>query len=62
MVSHDCVAFYLLSEEVSRHVKVVQCGQGADEVLAGYRWYQPLAETPTATALSTTYAAGVLRP
>jgi len=44
MVSHDCVAFYLLSEEVSRHVKVVQCGQGADEILAGYSWYQPLPE------------------
>jgi asparagine synthase (glutamine-hydrolysing) len=44
MVSHDCVAFYLLSEEVSRHVKVVQCGQGADEILAGYSWYQTLPE------------------
>ncbi|HEY2565057.1 MAG TPA: N-acetylglutaminylglutamine amidotransferase [Acidimicrobiales bacterium] len=43
MVSHDCVAFYLLSEEVSRHVKVVQSGQGADEVLGGYDWYPPLA-------------------
>jgi asparagine synthase (glutamine-hydrolysing) len=43
MVSHDCVAFYLLSEEVSRHVKVVQSGQGADEVFAGYSWYPPLA-------------------
>jgi asparagine synthase (glutamine-hydrolysing) len=42
MVSHDCVAFHLLSEEVSREVKVVQCGQGADEILAGYSWYQPL--------------------
>jgi asparagine synthase (glutamine-hydrolysing) len=42
MVSHDCVAFYLLSQEVARHVKVVQCGQGADEILAGYSWYQPL--------------------
>ena len=30
MVSHDCVAFYLLSEEVSKSVKVVQSGQGAD--------------------------------
>ena len=28
MVSHDCVAFYLLSEEVSKSVKVVQSGQG----------------------------------
>ncbi|MCW2685859.1 MAG: asparagine synthase, glutamine-hydrolyzing [Mycobacterium sp.] len=43
MVSHDCVAFYLLSEEVSKSVKVVQSGQGADEILAGYDWYPPLA-------------------
>src|SRR6202011_2016589 len=42
MVSHDCVAFHLLSEEVSSHVKVVQSGQGADEVFAGYSWYPPL--------------------
>jgi len=42
MVSHDCVAFYLLSEQVSHHVKVVQSGQGADEVFAGYSWYPPL--------------------
>ncbi|MGG7306359.1 N-acetylglutaminylglutamine amidotransferase [Curtobacterium sp. AB451] len=46
MVSHDCVAFYLLSEEVSQHVKVVQSGQGADEVLGGYSWYPPLASVP----------------
>jgi asparagine synthase (glutamine-hydrolysing) len=46
MVSHDCVAFYLLSEDVSRHVKVVQSGQGADEVLGGYDWYPPLADVP----------------
>jgi asparagine synthase (glutamine-hydrolysing) len=50
MVSHDCVAFYLLSQEVSRHVKVVQSGQGADEVFAGYRWYPPMAE-PRAASL-----------
>ena len=43
MVSHDCVAFYLLSEDVSASVKVVQSGQGADEVLGGYDWYPPLA-------------------
>ena len=43
MVSHDCVAFYLLSQQVSQHVKVVQSGQGADEILAGYEWYPPLA-------------------
>jgi asparagine synthase (glutamine-hydrolysing) len=44
MVSHDAVAFYLLSEEVARHRKVVQSGQGADEVFGGYYWYPPLLE------------------
>lgn len=39
MVSHDCIAFYLLSREVSKHCKVVQSGQGADELFAGYHWY-----------------------
>src|SRR4029453_10829179 len=46
MVSHDCVAFNLLSEDVSQHVKVVQSGQGADEILAGYSWYPPLSGVP----------------
>ncbi|MDO1559209.1 N-acetylglutaminylglutamine amidotransferase [Brevundimonas sp. 2R-24] len=42
MVSYDNVGFYLLSQEVSKHIKVVQSGQGADEVFAGYHWYPPL--------------------
>jgi asparagine synthase (glutamine-hydrolysing) len=42
MVSHDAVAFYLLAQEVARSHKVVQSGQGADEVFAGYFWYPPL--------------------
>ncbi|HZB81930.1 MAG TPA: N-acetylglutaminylglutamine amidotransferase [Rubrobacteraceae bacterium] len=42
MVSHDVVAFYLLSQEVAQHIKVVQSGQGADEIFAGYDWYPPL--------------------
>ncbi len=50
MVSHDCVAFYLLSQEVAKHVKVVQSGQGADEVFAGYHWYPPMA-APSAASL-----------
>lgn len=39
MVAQDAVAFYLLAERVSHEVKVVQSGQGADEVFAGYFWY-----------------------
>jgi asparagine synthase (glutamine-hydrolysing) len=39
MVSQDVIAFYLLGERVSRQVKVVLSGQGADEVFGGYFWY-----------------------
>jgi len=39
MFGQDAVAFYLLGEQVSREVKVVQSGQGADEVFGGYFWY-----------------------
>ncbi|MEZ0492121.1 N-acetylglutaminylglutamine amidotransferase [Kineococcus sp. TBRC 1896] len=42
MVSHDVVAFDLLSQQVSQTIKVVQSGQGADEVFGGYHWYPPL--------------------
>ena len=53
MVSHDCIAFYLLSREVSKHCKVVQSGQGADELFAGYHWYPQVdgAEDPAAAYL-----------
>src|SRR3712207_5963609 len=50
MVSHDVVAFDLLSERVSQSIRVVQSGQGADEVFAGYHWYPPLADRPRAEA------------
>jgi len=39
MFGQDAVAFYLLSEQVSKEIKVVQSGQGADEVFGGYFWY-----------------------
>ena len=42
MVSYDNIGFYLLSREVAKHIKVVQSGQGADEVFAGYHWYPPM--------------------
>ena len=72
MVSHDCVAFYLLSQAVAEHLKVVQSGQGADEILGGYHWYRPLAKVGRDRALDTyaraffdrdaTGVAGVLNP
>ena len=43
MFGQDAVAFYLLSERVSKEIKVVQSGQGADEVFGGYFWYPRMA-------------------
>jgi asparagine synthase (glutamine-hydrolysing) len=48
MVGQDAVAFYLLGERVSQDVKVVQSGQGADEVFGGYFWY-PQMQAATGT-------------
>ncbi len=44
MFGQDAVAFYLLSEQVSKQIKVVQSGQGADEVFGGYFWYPRMGE------------------
>lgn len=57
MVSHDAIGFYLLSEEVARHVKVVQSGQGADEVFAGYHWYPPMMAVTQSDEAVNAYAA-----
>jgi asparagine synthase (glutamine-hydrolysing) len=51
MASHDVTAFHLLCRTVTEHVKVVQCGQGADEVFGGYAYHQPLGSVGRAGAL-----------
>jgi asparagine synthase (glutamine-hydrolysing) len=50
MMSHDAIGFYLLSEEVSKHVKVAQSGQGADEIFGGYHWYPTLMQSNDAAS------------
>jgi asparagine synthase (glutamine-hydrolysing) len=49
MMSHDAIGFYLLSQEVSKYVKVAQSGQGADEIFGGYHWYPVLMRSNNAT-------------
>ncbi|HEY9099697.1 MAG TPA: N-acetylglutaminylglutamine amidotransferase [Thiobacillus sp.] len=51
MFAQDAVAFYLLSEQVSKTVKVVQSGQGADEVFGGYFWYSRMAAETSGSPL-----------
>jgi asparagine synthase (glutamine-hydrolysing) len=50
MTSHYVIAFYLLSERVSKEVKVVSAGQGADEIFGGYFWY-PLMDVEVGPAV-----------
>ncbi len=49
--SRDAIAFYLLAREVRRQLRVVQTGQGADELFAGYPWHRSLAAGDPATYL-----------
>ncbi len=51
MVGQDAVAFYLLAEQVSQEIKVVQSGQGADELFAGYFWYPRMQAESSGTAV-----------
>lgn len=57
MASHDVTAFFLLSKVVSEHLKVVQSGQGADEVFGGYAYHQPALAVEREAALDTFTAA-----
>lgn len=50
MFGQDAIGFYLLAEQVSKEVKVVLSGQGADEVFGGYFWY-PLMEQESGSAV-----------
>ncbi len=45
MVSHDCAGFFLLAQNLRAKTTVVQSGQGADEVFAGYHWYPGYAKS-----------------
>ncbi len=51
MFGQDAVAFYLLGEQVSKEIKVVQSGQGADEVFGGYFWYPLMDQDPNGSDL-----------
>jgi asparagine synthase (glutamine-hydrolysing) len=51
MSTQDVAAFYLLSGAVAEHLKVVQSGQGADEVFGGYAYHQPAAAAARDDAL-----------
>ena len=51
MFGQDAVAFYLLAEQVAQHSKVVQSGQGADEVFGGYFWYPRMQAETTGSRL-----------
>jgi asparagine synthase (glutamine-hydrolysing) len=51
MFGQDAVGFYLLAERVSESIKVVQSGQGADEVFGGYFWYPRMLEDAAGSRL-----------
>lgn len=52
MASHDVPAFYLHSQQVAGHANIVQSGQGADEIFAGYGYHRAAEAVPRETALT----------
>ena len=57
MVSHDCVAFYLLSRGgVASTSRSCSPGRAPTRCFAGYDWYPPLAERAARTQAVEAYA------
>src|SRR5699024_11378453 len=52
MASHDVPAFYLHSQQVAGHANIVQSGQGADEIFAGYGYHRAAEAVQRETALT----------
>src|SRR5699024_5666541 len=53
MASHDVPASSLHAQSVFQQAKSLQCGQGADEIFAGYRYHGAAASIPRQAALAT---------
>lgn len=62
MATQDVPAFFLLAGRVAQEIRVVQCGQGSDEVFAGYRYHQPAADAERGDAAAVFTASFVDRP
>lgn len=52
MASHDVPAFYLHSQAVAKQASVVQSGQGADELFAGYQYHTAAESVPRDSVLA----------
>lgn len=52
MASHDVPAFFLHSQAVAQQADLVHCGQGADEIFAGYNYHRQAAAVPRGEALA----------
>ncbi|WIB76133.1 N-acetylglutaminylglutamine amidotransferase [Curtobacterium sp. MCPF17_002] len=50
MATQDVAAFHVLSQRVAESRRVVQSGQGADEVFAGYAYHRPAVDVPRGRA------------
>ncbi|MDI9346911.1 MAG: N-acetylglutaminylglutamine amidotransferase [Methylacidiphilales bacterium] len=55
MFAQDAVGFYLLAQEVKKEFNIVLSGQGADEVFAGYHWYQQFHANPQFSTFDLAY-------